>query len=338
MRASFVVFLLLIAFGAAADDAASTEDGTQGSLTHGITLARVVLERGDVVLQTAFNGGGFIDGTPPPERLAFYDDFGTEKKLAFPELTAVRGIFAPEPERVLVTTSSRAVYVVRDGVRAEAIRGLSLQSPGEIVPMRSGDLLIAESFTSHTKPRIVQIDASGRIVRDRTLTDVPAEGMHDYYGVGHMELLADQCTVVWNSADFGLVRLRAQSLRVRRYDICTGTTLPDLLTLPFDSEPGSLRQLPGGDLLIATGNDVRRYDLGGTLRATYPVPATFVALTPDASGFRAANRYYVYHVDFAAPQLIAAQFPIEARLGLGIAVVGEWRSALQFPKRRAGRK
>lgn len=316
MRASSLVFLLLIAFGAAAGN---------------------VLERGDIVLKTGFVGG-IIGGTLPPDRLDFYDDGGKAKHLAFPELPAVRAMFAPEPERVLVTTTARAVYVVRNGVTAESIRGLELQSPGEIVPMRSGDLLVAETATVHTRPRIVQIDPAGRIVRDRTLTDVPMEGMATFYGVAHMELLSDQCTVVWNSTDLGFLRLRTESVRVRRYDICTGTTLPDLFSLPWDSEPGSLRQLPGGDLLIASGNDVRRYALDGTLRATYPIPAQAVALTPDATGFWASNRYYVYRVDFASPQLIAAQFPIEGRLGLGIAVVGEWRASMQFPKRRAGRK
>lgn len=306
----------------------------------GTTSAQDVLERGDLMLRMTFEEGGFLGGTPPPDVLEFFDTGGREKQLAFPRLGGVRGVLAPDAARAFVTTTSRVVYVVTDGIAAEPIRGLILQAPGEIVPMRSGDFLVAESGSVHTKPRIVQIDSAGRIVREGSLIHVPNPfGNSSWWlGVAHMELLADQCTIVWNTGDGGLSGLRGEALRVRRFDICRGTALPDLFTLPFDAEPGSLRQLPDGDLLIAAGSNVRRYDLRGTLRATYSVQATVLALTPDASGFWAVHTHEVHRVDFASPDLIAVRFTTEHLGGLGIAVVGEWRAAMQFPRRRVARK
>lgn len=314
MRAYLLVLMLLASAGAAsADD---------------------VLERGDVLLRLAIEGS-FIGPIPPD--ILFFDGSGAEKQLAFPRVGNVRTVLAPDAARVFVTTESRLIYIVTNGVAAEAIRGLYLQAPGEIVPMRSGDFLVAETRTVHTKPHIVQIDAAGRVVRESSLNDVPNDFSMGWLGVAHMELLADQCTVIWNTGDGGIPRLGDEACRLRRFDVCRGTPLPDLFKLPSDTEPGSIRQLPGGDLLIAAGNNVRRYDLDGTLRATYAVPARVLALTPDASGFWASTDHEVQRIDFAAPALIAARFTTANRGGLSMAVVGEWRAAMQFPRRRAAR-
>ncbi len=80
-----------------------------------------------------------------------------------------------------------------------------------------------------------------------------------------MDLAADQCTmfIVLESA-------------VRRFNVCTGTPLPDFG--PVAHSYLVVKILPDGGLLLARDGAIDRYTPGGVLARTYPVTGTPIAL------------------------------------------------------------
>lgn len=195
----------------------------------------------------------------------------------------------------------------------------------EIAPMRSGNYLVAER-------------RSGKLV-EFNLGGIVAE--HAFPGAMHVELLSDQCTVLFTSGDDD-----PNGNRVGRLNICTGEQLSDFATLIPGEYAGSIRQLASGDVIVANESAVLQFNRFGSLVHTYPYPVTHLGLTPDGSGFWASGTVegqpHLLRFDPNAPHAE----PQSIRFDMGIAwaltiqelvVVGEWRSALRPVKGRAVR-
>lgn len=223
------------------------------------------------------------------------------------------------------------------------------------VPMRSGEFLVgAELYQDPVVPRIVKFDDAGTIQAVYTL---PYET--GVWGVQAMELLSDQCTVVWLASVYP--GYEARRFVVRTFDICTSLPGPERFTIPDEgSWPQFIRKLPNGDFLIATYAEVARYSAGGTRLERYPVTLlpvsltprelTSIALAPDGSGFwLLVTGSRLVKVDLPTSQTEVSVVPfiatdyVEPVYPRGLTVYGEWRASLQPPppppaKRRAVRR
>lgn len=109
-------------------------------------------------------------------------------------------------------------------------------------------------------------------------------------GSAWIDLAADGCTLFYTS----------QGSRVKRFNVCTGTQLPDFNTVPLASTANQLRILSDGGVLVATNNAIVRLNASGTLVQTYSVagePLLWygVALVGDntfwASNYGSSNVY-----------------------------------------------
>ncbi|HEX2122864.1 MAG TPA: hypothetical protein VHL59_14630 [Thermoanaerobaculia bacterium] len=300
--------------------------------------AQSLLARGDVLVQISETGAS-IDETPPESALIQYAPDGTEKRKLPRALEARYGLLTPSPNRLL--SSQFGSVVISDDASTIADRvleSLNLRELSEVVTNRAGELFVAETIgrARHLPARLVRFSAAGEVLRVYSLELLPRGSSITWSaGPAHMELLADQCTLVYTLGDELL-----DARRVMRFDVCTGHPMPDLLALaPRFGMGGSVRQLPNGDILIATARDVRRFDSSGKLVLVYRVPAVRIALTPEATGFWFADNFFLQRIDFANPDVIAERVVLPP-LGnvLALAVVGEWRAAANFVKRRPVRK
>lgn len=239
------------------------------------------------------------------------------------------------PDRVLFPGLGE-IRVLTDGASAQPWFQALGWNLTNVVPTRSGDYLVGKQARSQL-PRLVRLDRFGNILAEYLL---PADPSGDLYEI---ELFADQCTVAWLAyprGNFGTTLRHT----LHAFDICKNTPLPDLLVLDDALYPYFIRQLPGGDLLIATYTEVRRFDASGQQIAQYPI-VTFgqgIALTPDGLGcwYAVAEGREIRRVDFAVPDVIVARSVPNSRSATVAGVVGEWHGSLQPappPRRRSSR-
>lgn len=300
--------------------------------------AQSLLARGDVLVQVSESDAS-VDPTPPESALILYAPDGTEKSRLPDALEARSGLLTPSPNRLL-SSQFGSVVISEDAstVAGRLLQSLNLRELSEVVTNRAGELFVAETVSRarHLPARLVRFSAAGEVLRVYSLELLPRGSSAGYSaGPAHMELLADQCTLVYTLGD-DLFDAR----RVMRFDVCTGLPMPDLLALvPRFRVGGSVRQLPNGDILVATGRDVRRFDSSGTLVLVYRVPAFRIALTPDANGFWFADNFFLQRIDFADPAEIAERVALPPLGNVrALSVVGEWRAATNFIKRRPVRR
>lgn len=324
-------------------------------VTISVHAQTLTLERGDVIAQNRLIYSEILMYPPVTDDVAVADSFGIPKPgVAFPDLSKHLG------SGLFVVDQHRAIYSTSNGMfewRAGGIGGSSVSLfldflyGGEILRMRNGDLLIAEvsSLIGVGRPLIVRVTPAGEVRGIYAIADAPMRTETEYAGVAHMDLLADQCTLLWTPN----TKVRRQ---VRTFDICSGSEKADFLdaTPQFESDIqriGSIRALPNGDVLIATQKDVRRFDRSGKKVATYKTPETIfieppdadtlLALTPDASGVWIGRYFQTQRIDFASPSSPAVLFQTNAGAYLfALGVIGEWRAAEQpppVPKRRSVR-
>jgi len=187
----------------------------------------------------------------------------------------------------------------------------------EIVPMRSDNFLVAER-----EGKLIEFNLAGRIVAE-----------HPFDGATHVELLADQCTVLYTKGD----------RRVRRFNVCRDLPLSDFAELATNA--GSIRQLPHGDVIVASESSVYQFTRAGAIVRTWPYPGlTHLALTRDGDAFWGAGT-----VD-GAPQLLrfdVTSFEAPAALAFterdvtgavtDLVVADEWRNAKRAVKSRVVR-
>ena len=89
-------------------------------------------------------------------------------------------------------------------------------------------------------------------------------GLNASYSHTAIDLAAAQCTLF----------ILEQQRRVRRFNICTGTALPDF-PIPEVADYGAIRILPDGGLLVSGHDELLRFDAAGTLVRTYGLSAQF---------------------------------------------------------------
>lgn len=155
----------------------------------------------------------------------------------------------------------------------------------DIAPIRNGNFLVAERSADAARgAKVIQFNLSGVVAQYAfpKLLD-PASGRA--LGASHIELLADQCTLLYTlGAD------DPAGGRVRRMDLCTQQAESDFAMVPAGAYAGSVRQLPNGDVIVADGSEVLRFDAHGVLIGTYAFPGvSHLALSTDGKTFYAAG-------------------------------------------------
>ncbi|HJQ36501.1 MAG TPA: hypothetical protein VKB93_05135 [Thermoanaerobaculia bacterium] len=316
--------------------------------------AQTAFQRGDVIAQTDRGGPPIFPEYKPVIDMSVFDRAGARK--AFYESGSTIEQF-PRSHGLLVTGGllyaayanqyrhpiEGFVAVSPDArtVTAEYLKEQKLLGLADLLQMRSGNLLLSDEDVYPNKfPKLVQFTRDGKFLGASYLPPVTLEGGAQYKGARFIELLADQCTVAWTLGEPFRVDPRSRSRHIRAFNICTNRPLADLFVLPDDTVgAAAIRQLPNGDFLVATFDDVRRFDRAGKQLAVYPVPAFHLALTPDANGFWAGKDWNLQRVDFAAPDTVAAVAVVPLPGVSAMTVVDEWRAALQpvVTRRRATR-
>ncbi len=308
-------------------------------------FAQTAFERGDVVVQMS-STMGWEPYTQFAE-IHVLDPNGVRKEAdrRFSPPPYASGFLIPDARRAFFASRALGVTLWRDGSNglARPVNGLNLQDPGQVLQTRSGDLLVAERRRAGGKPRLVRFTAAGDLLWIYELPDPPLARPNEsnsYLGAQHMELLGDQCTLLWATSS---------SRRVRVFNVCTGEAAHDLMTMPSDVDQiGSIRKLPNGDLLIGADriwpakSVVRRFDAAGNHVASHSeLPSgfggeTLLALTPEGTGFWVAKDFVIQRIDFDSPGSAIVSTEIRGNYLNALGVVGEWRAATHTaPRRRA---
>jgi hypothetical protein len=217
----------------------------------------------------------------------------------------------------------------------------------EIAPARFGHFLVAEQWnTPDVGAKLVEFDFGGVVAEYRLPTIFNAA--HDrVLGANHIEVLSDGCTVLYT---LGLDD--SNPGRVHRFNLCTGAAEADF-SIPTSSleYAGSVRQLPNGNVLVATGKSVRELTPEGVPAYEWAFEnVTHLALTPDGHAFYAAGvnqqkedfRFYNLFSRGAPPKTIQIGNPEMKSLFvpdrvLELEVVSEWRAAVVPMRTRAVR-
>jgi len=199
----------------------------------------------------------------------------------------------------------------------------------EIAALRGGRFLVAErSATPARGAKLIEFNVGGIMAEH----DFPANIVGDVaVGAAHIEVLADQCTVLYTTGD-----MDPRGNRVRRMNICTNAAMSDFASLLPSQYAGAIRRLPGGDVLVADGVAVLRFNADGDLAQSYEFPGvTHVALSSDGNSFYAAgvdtDRASFRHYDISEqsimlgnPEMSSSSIPQRIN---DLVTVGEWRAA-----------
>ena len=168
------------------------------------------------------------------------------------------GVFAvaPAPQgRIYGLTDDRIVRVRRDSITPFATIPSTHIATG-LVADAQGSIYVLASIPGGDRA----IDAFQPDGTFRATLPLGGANYDTVVGTAPMDLAADQCTLF-------LVQNRTT---IRRFNVCTGTFLPDFATLP---DASSVRLLPDGDVLVASANTVVRLDSTGVIARTYTRPA-----------------------------------------------------------------
>jgi hypothetical protein len=203
----------------------------------------------------------------------------------------------------------------------------------EIAPMRSGHFLVAERSNDRARgAKLIEFTVHGRVAEYR----FPELVVNDQtLGAMHIEVLADQCTVLYTLGNDD-----PAGNRVRRFNICTQQAQSDFTALVAGEYAGSIRQMANGDVIVANGSAVLEFTSRGSLLRTYQLPGvTHIALAPDGKTFWAGavnlDTADLRHFDPASgdagesvplgnPEARSLFFPV----GIDdLVVVNEWRAA-----------
>ncbi len=175
-----------------------------------------------------------------------------------------------------------------------------------IVFDKQGNAYISGSFNTGN---LAKVDAAGNLLRTFALPS----------GIGVFDLAADQCTIFYSSGN-----------RIFRYDVCNAAPLPDFVSIP---EPGRLRILPDGTLLVASSESLLRVNGSGAIVQSYQVPirlivrARGIALDVDGRSFWTTSDDMALKFDIASGAVLAS-FRSSDYSFLALTVVGEPRAAL----------
>jgi hypothetical protein len=151
---------------------------------------------------------------------------------------------------------------------------------GEIAPMRSGRFLVAERRVDGLRDaRLIEFDRHGIVTTYSFPRLIDWSSGGNTIGAHHIELLADQCTVLYTLGDDHVA-----NARVGRLNICTHEAQPDFAALAEGEYAGAIRQLPNGEVVVANGSALLRFDAtGALLERSYVSGITHIALSADGS-------------------------------------------------------
>src|ERR1051326_1725710 len=226
-------------------------------LTAVTTHAQPVLQRGDVIAQIG-SCTPLPEDPCAPDELVIADSFGIPRSSVslpgLPKFFEPYGLFFIDPNRAIYSTYKDGRYGVfewRADLGGSTVNPLLEPGAYEMGRLRHGDLLTA--IYTAGKPAFARFTLAGEL---RGIYGIPDAPQIEYFwgstyaAVARMELLADQCTVLWTPSTGARVA-------VHTFDICSGTAKALFLdpTPQFESDIrliGSIRALPNGDVLIAT--------------------------------------------------------------------------------------
>lgn len=157
--------------------------------------------------------------------------------------------------------------------------------PESIVFDRAGNVYVGQADGNRG---ILRFDAAGNL----RAGFAPAR---EARGTDWIELAEDQCTLFYTS----------EGKAIKRFNVCTNTSLSDFVAVLPGSNAFALRLLPGGGLIVADREEVVRYDAAGTVVRKYDAAGEnywFAAnLDPDGTSFWSADQRTgnVYKFDLA---------------------------------------
>lgn len=192
----------------------------------------------------------------------------------------------------------------------------------EIAPMRSGHFLVA-SAPGERGAKLIEFDLQ------RKIAEYPFEGAE------HIELLSDQCTLLYTNGD----------RHVRRFDVCTQQQMSDFAELLPGETAGSVQQMPNGNVLVAGGTGVVVYQADGSFWTYYPFAGvTHLVLTSYGMTFYAASsapelRFFTSDPGwYASIQLGYAGAPKQPVVIRDLVSAGEWRASAVVARSRGVRR
>ena len=200
----------------------------------------------------------------------------------------------------------------------------------EIAPGRAGRYLVAERWNDRARgAKLIEFDLRGRVAEYR----FPEVIAHDRaLGAMHIELLADQCTVLYTLGNDD-----PTGNRVHRLNICTKEPQTDFASVVAGEYAGAIRQVPGGDVLVANGSAILRFTPEGSLIRSYQFPGvTHLALSVDGRTFWAGavkiDKAELREFDpdgswrsiaLGNPEMLSLMVPLDVS---DLVIVGEWRA------------
>lgn len=139
-----------------------------------------------------------------------------------------------------------------DGSRTPLIAPVTPpRTPFALVVDRNGAVYVLTTF-DHTQDAILAFNPDGTL-----RATFPLGARYGFGWSATIDLAADQCTLF-------LVRNSV----VRRFNVCTGTALPDFVTAPMGAY--AVRVLPDGGILVSLRDEILQYDPSGALVRSYP--------------------------------------------------------------------
>jgi hypothetical protein len=202
----------------------------------------------------------------------------------------------------------------------------------EIAPARAGRYLVAERWNDPARgAKLIEFDLQGRVAEYRFPAIISGDRA---LGAAHIELLADQCTVLYTLGNDD-----PTGNRVHRLNICTNEPQTDFASLVAGRYAGAIRQLPGGDVLVANGSAILRFTSQGSLVRSDQCPGvTHLALSVDGTTFwagavnldKAELREFDLDgtsrsIPLGNPEMQSASAPLDVS---DLVIVGEWRAGV----------
>ncbi|MBI1923381.1 PEP-CTERM sorting domain-containing protein [Candidatus Poribacteria bacterium] len=168
------------------------------------------------------------------------------------------------------------------------------QYPESILFDAAGNVYVGNVAIDVTNPADRDIRKFSPTGSPLTQFDVEIEDQ----GSDWIDLAADQKTMFYTS----------EGRRIMRYDVSTGTQLPDFVTLPTDiinQKAFALRLLGDGGLLVADSVNIKRLDSSGAVVQTYDASGAdgwfALNLDPDGTSFWSGafntDTFYKFDID-----------------------------------------
>lgn len=186
-----------------------------------------------------------------------------------------------------------------------------------LVADSAGKIYVLGARPSPLDMRIFALSPSGSL-----LASYPIAGTSEELSQ-RIDLASDQCTLFYS---------RDADSTLHRFNVCTGTPLPDL-----PAQSGGVAVLPDGDILTVGSSQLRRYDQSGSLVRTYPL-GSFLFI--GSFGLAAEGHHALVQIECDSPRIyevdldtgvvtVRAEIPTHVQgYGTGLVARNGWTAAL----------